>query len=328
MNLRSGTQRLSRRGALLTALGANVAVAIAKGGAAAITGSSAVLAESLHSVADSVNEILLLVGARRAGRPADLRHPFGHGRYRYLYAFVVSLAVFWIGGVLSVLEGVSHLLTREEIVDPRWAFGVLALAALLDGWSLRTTKLAWRGAKGELSWRRVIRDTKAPDLIVVFLEDVGAIAGVAIAGVGVTVTTITGDGIWDAIASIAIGILLMAIGLVVNRETQSLLVGEAAAVDVVATIRDAIATTEGIEGVRELRTIHIGPDDLVVAAGVWVDAASSATAISRSIDKAERRIREVAPFRTVVSIEPRVRDGAATAGEDQPAGSSKRTQGR
>jgi cation diffusion facilitator family transporter len=316
VNRSTGVQHPSRRVALLTALGANVAVAVAKGIAAAITGSSAVLAESLHSVADSVNEILLIVGARRAGRPADLRHPFGHGRYRYLYAFVVSLAVFWIGGVLSVVEGVNHLLTREGIGDPRWALGVLALGALLDGWSLRTTTLAWRGAKGELSWRRVIRDTKAPDLIVVFLEDVGAIVGVAIAAVGVTLTTITHDGIWDALASIAIGILLMAIGLVVNQETQSLLVGEAAAVDIVATIRDAIATTEGIDGVRELRTIHIGPDDLVVAAGVWVDAASSATSISRSIEQAERRVREVAPFRTVVTIEPRVRDGTAPAGED------------
>jgi divalent metal cation (Fe/Co/Zn/Cd) transporter len=134
--------------------------------------------------------------------------------------------------------------------------------------------------------------------------------GVAIAGAGVILTTITHDGVWDAIASIAIGILLMAIGLVVNRETQSLLVGESAAVDVVATIRDAIATTEGIEGVRELRTIHIGPEDLVVVAGVWVDAASSATAVSRSIDAAARRVRDVAPFRTVVSIEPRVREGA------------------
>jgi cation diffusion facilitator family transporter len=315
MNLRSGA-RPSQRAALLTALGANVAVAIAKGIAAAITGSSAVLAESLHSVADSVNEILLLVGARRAGRPADLRHPFGHARYRYLYAFVVSLAVFWIGGVLSVLEGINHLLSSEAIVDARWAFGVLALAALLDGWSLRTTRLAWRGARGDRSWRELIRDTKAPDLIVVFLEDVGALAGVAIAAIGVTLTTITHDATWDAIASIGIGVLLMAIGLVVNRETQSLLVGEAAAVEVVASIRDAIATTDGIEGVRELRTIHIGPDDLVVAAGVWVDPASSATAISRSIDQAERRVREVAPFRTVISIEPRVRDRPAAADVD------------
>jgi cation diffusion facilitator family transporter len=304
---RSEARRPSQRAAIFTALGANVAVSIAKGVAAAITGSSAVLAESLHSVADTINEILLLVGARRALRPADLRHPFGHARYRYLYAFVVSLAVFWIGGVLSVLEGVNHLLAPAEITDPRWAFGVLLLAALLDGWSLRTTKLAWRGAKGDRSWRRLIRDTKAPDLIVVFLEDLGALIGVAIAAIGVTLATITHSGTWDALASIAVGILLMAIGLVVNRETQSLLVGEAATADVIKSIRDAIATTDGIDGIRELRTIHIGPDDLVVAAGVWVDAARTATAISRSIDTAERRVREVAPFRTIISIEPRVR---------------------
>ena len=315
MNPRSENPPPSHRAALLTALGANVAVALAKGGAVAITGSSAMLAESFHSVADSVNEILLLVGARRAGRPADLRHPFGHARYRYLYAFVVSLAVFWIGGVLSVLEGVDHLVTREEIVDARWAFAVLALGALLDGLSFRTTKLAWRGAKGSLSWRRLILDAKAPDLIVVFLEDAGAIAGVAIAALGLALATITNDGRWDALASIAIGILLMAIGLVVNRETQSLLVGEAAADDVVATIRDAIASTEGIEGVSELRTIHVGPDDLAVVAAVWVDAARSATAISRSLDKARRRVGEVAPFRTVVSIEPHVRERRG-AGEE------------
>jgi divalent metal cation (Fe/Co/Zn/Cd) transporter len=130
---------------------------------------------------------------------------------------------------------------------------------------------------------------------------------VAIAGIGVTLTAITHENAWDAAASIAIGILLMGIGIVVNRETQSLLVGEAAATDVVETIREAIATTDGIAGVRELRTIHIGPDDLVIAAGVWVDPARTATAISSSIDAAERRVREITPFRTVINIEPRVR---------------------
>jgi cation diffusion facilitator family transporter len=299
--------RPDRRVALLTALTANIAIAAAKGAAALVTGSSAVFAEALHSVADSVNEVLLLLGARRASRPADLRHPFGHARYRYLYAFVVSLAVFWIGGVLSVIEGVRHLISQEAIADPGWGFGVLALAALLDGWSLRTTTRAWRDAKGELSWKTLVRDTKAPELIVVLLEDVGAILGVAIAAVGLGLTSLTGAGAWDAIASIAIGGLLMAIGLVVNRETQSLLVGEAAAADVVKAIRDAIASTRGIDGVRELRTIHVGPDDLVVAAGVWVDPHLRATQISRAIDEAERRVRAVAPYRTVVSIEPRVR---------------------
>ena len=316
----AGDGRPSGRIAVLTALVANLAIALAKAAAAAVTGSSAMLAEAIHSVADSVNEILLLVGARRATRPPDLRHPFGHARYRFLYAFVVSLAVFWIGGVLSVIEGVTHLVAREPIVDPRLALGVLALAALLEGWSLRTTIRAWRGAKGDQSWRRLLRDTKAPELIVVFLEDLGAIIGVAIAAVGVTLTAITGQGTWDALASIAIGVLLMAIGLLVNRETQSLLVGEAASADVVAAIREAIGSTEGIDGIRELRTIHIGPEDLVVAAGVWVDSGRSATEISRAIDDAERRVREVVPFRTIVSIEPRVRDAEEPEGDtDDPA---------
>jgi cation diffusion facilitator family transporter len=309
----------TRRAAILIALGANIAVAVAKGAAAALTGSSAMLAEALHSVADSSNEVLLLVGAKRSLRPADLRHPFGHARYRYLYAFVVSLAVFWVGGALSVVEGIQHVIAPAAIVDPRWAFGVLAFAAILDGWSLRTTTGAWAGARGQLTWRHLLRETKAPELIVVFLEDLGAIIGVGIAAVGLTLATVTGDGLWDALASIAIGILLMAIGLVVNRETQSLLVGEAAAVEIVAAIRDAIAGTEGIEGVRELRTIHIGPDDLIVAAGVWVDAGQSATAISRSIDEAERRVRAVAPFRTVVTVEPRVRDPDRGAPEQHRA---------
>jgi cation diffusion facilitator family transporter len=307
----------ARQAVIFVALAANVAVAVAKAVASAVTGSSALLAEAIHSVADSVNEVLLLVGARRARRPADLRHPFGHARYRYLYAFVVSLAVFWIGGVLSVLEGISHLIVGEPLVDPRWALAVLALAAVLEGWSLRTTTRAWQIVKGELSWRRLLRETKAPELIVVFSEDVGAIVGVAIAGGGVTLAMITGEAAWDAIASVGIGILLMAVGLVVNRETQSLLVGEAAAVEVVANIRDAIASTEGIDGVRELRTIHVGPDDLVVAAGVWVDKGRTATAITRSIDAAERRVREVTPFRTVVSIEPRIREAGPPPGRSK-----------
>jgi len=165
----------TRRAAILIALGANIAVAVAKGAAAALTGSSAMLAEALHSVADSSNEVLLLVGAKRSLRPADLRHPFGHARYRYLYAFVVSLAVFWVGGALSVVEGILHLITPAAIVDPHWAFGVLAFAAILDGWSLRTTTGAWAGARGQLTWRRLLRETKAPELIVVFLEDLGEI---------------------------------------------------------------------------------------------------------------------------------------------------------
>ena len=297
-----------QRVAVITALAANVAIAIAKFGAAAITGSSAMLAESLHSLADSVNEILLLVGARRSRRPADIRHPFGHARYRYVYAFLVSLTVFWVGGVLAVIQGVSRLATHESLGDPRWAFAVLAVAAGLEGWSLRTTIRSGRPTKGALTWWQLLRVTKAPEIIVVFLEDLGALVGILIALVGVTLATVTGEGAWDAFAAIAIGGLLMTIGLLVNRETQSLLIGESAAVEVVEAIRQAIASTDGVEAVVDLRTIHVGPDDLVIAAVITVDPTQTAIGITRAIVDAKARVRRVAPFRTVIYLEPRGRD--------------------
>ena len=304
----SSTTRASsdQRVAVIVALAANLVVAVAKLGVFAITRSSALLAEALHSFADSANEILLLYGARRSRQPADEGHPFGHARYRYLYAFLVSLTVFWIGGVLAVVEGVSHLVVDEAIADPRWAFAVLALAAALDGWSLRTTLRSGRSAKGTLTWKQLVRQTKAPELIVVFLEDLGALIGIAIAFAGVALATVTGQRAWDAVASIVIGVLLMAIGLLVNRETRSLLVGESATEEVVAAIRDAIGNTAGIDSVVELRTIHLGPDDLVVAAGILVNPGQAATDVTRSIVEAERRVRDAVPFRTVIYLEPRL----------------------
>jgi cation diffusion facilitator family transporter len=304
----------TQRGAVLTALVANLVVAGAKLGAFAITSSSALLAEALHSFADTANEVLLLVGARRATRPADLRHPFGHARYRYVYAFLVSLTVFWIGGVLAVVEGVSHLASNEPIVDPGWALAVLALGAALDGWSLRTTIRAGRSTKGTLTWKQLVRTTKAPELIVIFLEDLGALVGIAIATLGIVLALITRAPIWDAVASIAIGLLLMAIGLVVNRETQSLLLGESASGDVEDTIRAAIKSVPGIEAVVNLRTIHLGPDDLVVASGIVIDEAFDGAAIARAIVDAETRVRAALPFRTVIYLEPRLAITAGSAG--------------
>ena len=295
----------AQRVAVVTALVANLVVAAAKAGAFVITGSSALLAESLHSVADSANEVLLLVGARRSIRPADQRHPFGHARYRYVYAFLVSLTVFWIGGVFATIEGISHLASDKPIVDPHWALAVLGLGAVLDGWSLRTTIRAGRSAKGAMSWKQLVGVTKAPELIVVFLEDLGALIGIGIAVAGVVLATVTGNVFWDAVASIAIGILLMAIGLVVNRETQSLLLGESATGEVEAGIRDAITSTDGIAGVIELRTIHLGPDDLVIAAGVVVDPSTDALVLAQAIVEAKARVRAAVPFRTVIYLEPR-----------------------
>jgi cation diffusion facilitator family transporter len=229
------------------------------------------------------------------------------------------LTVFWIGGVLAVVEGVTHLAAHEPLVDPSWAIAVLLVAVVLEGWSLRTTLRTSRSTRGTLSWKRFIRATKAPELIVVFLEDLGALIGIGIALAGVGLTMLTGDGTWDAIASIGIGVLLMSIGLVVNRETQSLLVGESASHDVVAAIRQAIASTDGVEGVVDLRTIHVGPDDLVVAAGIEVDPTQYASGVTRAIVEAEARIRAVSPFRTVIYLEPRVARPESEAPPEPPA---------
>ena len=301
------TPSSEQRVAVITALAANVAVAIAKFAAAAVTGSSALIAESLHSLADSVNEVLLLVGARRSRRPADLRHPFGYARYRYVYAFVVSLTVFWVGGVLALIQGVSRFSGHDSLGDPRWAYAVLGIAAGFEGWSLRTTLRTVGPAKGALTWWRLVQVTKAPEIIVVLLEDLGALVGICIALIGVTLTALTGQREWDAIAAIAIGLLLMSIGLLVNRETQSLLIGESAAVEVVEAIRQAIASTEGVEAVVDLRTIHVGPDDLVIAGGIVVSPSETATGITRAIVDAEAGARSVAPHRTVIYLEPRLR---------------------
>jgi cation diffusion facilitator family transporter len=295
----------TQRAAVVTALVANVVVAVAKLAAFFVTGSSALLAEALHSAADSTNEILLLVGARRSAEPADRDHPFGHIRYRYLYAFIVSLTVFWIGGVLAVIEGLNHLANPEPILDSRWAFAVLALGALVDGWSLRTTIRAGRSARGAMSWKQLIRVTKAPELIVVFLEDIGALLGITIAVIGVALTTITGAVVFDAAASIAIGLLLMAIGRIVNGETESLLLGESATADVEARVRDAIAGTTGIEGLVDFRTIHPGPDDLFIASGIVVDPGASVAAVTGAVVEAKARVRAAVPLRTTIYLEPR-----------------------
>lgn len=306
------------RTAVVTALVANVVVALAKLAAWLVSGSSAMLAESIHSAADSANEVLLLVGVRRARRPADARHPFGHARFRYLYAFVVSLTIFWIGGVLAVVEGVSRLAEPEPILDSRIAFAVLGVGAVLDGWSLRTSLRAGRPLKGQMTWKALVRSTKAPDLIVVLLEDLGALIGLAIAAAGLWLTTVTGDRAWDALASILIGVLLMAIGYVVNRETQSLLLGESATPAMEAAIRRTIQETAGIAKLSELRTIHVGPEDLVVAARILVDEGSNGRRIGKSIETASERVRAAVDIEHVtVFIEPRV-DGAAPRGNDPP----------
>ena len=256
-----------------------------------ITGSASMLAESAHSVADCGNQALLLVGRRRAVRDETEEHQFGFGAERYFYAFIVALVLFTIGSVFSVYEGVEHILHPEHVESAVVAFAVLGIAIVLESFSLRTAVIESSAARGASSWLAFIRRAKAPELPVVLLEDTAALCGLAFALVGVTLATVTHDGRWDGAGSIAIGALLGGVAVILAVEMKSLLIGESAGRDIE---RDIVAAIEGgpeVDGVIHLRTLHVGPETLLVAAKIAVVGADSAAQIARGIDAAERRIR-------------------------------------
>jgi cation diffusion facilitator family transporter len=269
-----------------------------------ITGSASLLAESAHSVADCGNQALLLVGRRRALREETEEHQFGFGAERYFYAFVVALVLFTIGSIFSLYEGVEHIRHPEHVDSPAVAFAVLAIAIVLESLSLRTAIAESSQARGASSWLAFIRRAKAPELPVVLLEDTAALSGLAFALVGVTLATITHNGRWDGAGSIAIGVLLGGVAVILAVEMKSLLIGESAGRDIE---RDIVAAIEGgpeVDGVIHLRTLHVGPETLLVAAKIAVTGADSAAQVARGIDAAERRIRAAVPIAQLIFLEP------------------------
>ena len=280
-----------------------------------ITGSASMLAESAHSVADCGNQALLLVGRRRAVRDETEEHQFGFGAERYFYAFIVALVLFTIGSVFSIYEGVEHILHPEHVESAVVAFAVLGIAIVLESFSLRTAVIESSAARGASSWLAFIRRAKAPELPVVLLEDTAALCGLAFALVGVTLATVTHDGRWDGAGSIAIGALLGGVAVILAVEMKSLLIGESAGRDIE---RDIVAAIEGgpeVDGVIHLRTLHVGPETLLVAAKIAVVGADSAAQIARGIDAAERRIRAAVPIAQLIFLEPDL----YRAAEDDPA---------
>ncbi|HMO10075.1 MAG TPA: cation diffusion facilitator family transporter [Actinotalea sp.] len=294
--------------AILAALAANVGIAVTKFVAYVLTGSSAMLAEAVHSVADSGNQLLLIVGGRRARRLADPEHPFGYGRIRYFYAFMVAVVLFTLGGLFALFEAWEKFREPHPIEGPWWwvPLAVLAAAIAMESFSLRTAVHESLPFKGAQTWWRFIKTSRSPELPVVLLEDSGALLGLVFATVGVGMTLITGDGRWDALGSAAIGVLLVVIAVVLARETASLLVGEAALAGDVAAITDALVG-DGVESVIHLRTMHLGPDELLVAAKVAVPALSHASEVAAAIDAAESRVRAVVPAASIIYLEPDLR---------------------
>jgi len=256
--------------AVVAALAANLGIAIAKFAAFLVTGSASMLAESVHSVADSSNQTLLLIGRSRARREETEEHQFGFGAERYFYAFVVALVLFTVGAVFSIYEGIDRIRHPEHVNSPVVAFAVLIIAVGLESFSLRTAVAESNSSRGASSWRSFIRRAKAPELPVVLLEDMAALSGLAFALIGVTLATVTGNGRWDGAGSIAIGALLGCVAAILAVEMKSLLIGESAGRDIE---RDIVAAIEGgpeVDGVIHLRTLHVGPETLLVAAKIAV----------------------------------------------------------
>ncbi len=301
--------------AIIAALAANVGIAVTKFIAYLLTQSSSMLAESVHSLADSGNQLLLLVGGRRARRDADEGHPFGYGRERYLYAFIVAIVLFSLGGLFALYEAWQKWSEPHPIDAWRWVPAVVLLASMvMEGLSLRTAVHEANTVRGRQSLFGFVRTAKAPEIPVVLLEDFGALVGLTFALAGVVLTLTTGDGRWDAAGTACIGLLLVVIAVTLATETKSLLLGESATRHDVEAIARALVG-DGVPSVIHLRTMHLGPEELLVAAKIEVDAGADAGRIAQAIDAAESRVRAAVPIATTIYLEPDLRHASAAAAE-------------
>ena len=290
--------------AILAALGANIGIAITKFFAAAVSGSASMFAEGIHSVADSGNQVLLIIGGKRAKRQATSTHPFGYGRSRYIYAFMVSIVLFSIGGLFSIIEGWNKLSHPHELEQAWLPLTVLGIAIVLESFSLYTALKAAKEERGTASLYQFIRHAKSPELPVVLLEDMAALLGLVLAFGGVGLTVLTGDPIWDAIGTLAIGLLLVLVAVILGAETSSLLVGEGATADDTEKIESALGATRGVNSIIHMKTLYLGPEELMVAAKIAVDVDITGKDIAAIIDDAEARIRAEVPTARVIYLEP------------------------
>lgn len=289
---------------LLRALAANVGIAVAKFVAAAMTGSSAMLTEGVHSLVDSTNQVLLLYGQKRSKRPPDARHPLGYSRELYFWSFVVAILVFSLGAGVSLYEGILHLLYPEPTEDLLVAFVVLGVAIALEGWSTLAALREFNRQRGAKSVFRAIRDTKDAPNLIVLLENSGAIAGLVIAALGIALSALTGSPAYDGIASVLIGLVLAATAVMLLVEAKGLLIGEAADPELVRELHRCIEHHPEIVAVRELLTVHQAPDMVVAIVSADFEDSISARAVERAVAAIEREVAEKFPVVTRVYIRP------------------------
>jgi cation diffusion facilitator family transporter len=297
--------------AVVAALLANLGIAVTKFVAFALTGFSSMLAEAIHSVADSGNQGLLLLGGRRSRRSATAEHPCGYGRERNVYSFIVAIVLFSVGGLFAIYEAYHKYheihAGHSEIGDDWKRFvpvAVLLLAILLESMSFRTAIRETDKVRGEASYLQFIRRAKQPELPVILLEDFAALLGLVFAFLGVTLMLVTGNQYFDAAGTALIGLLLVLVAITLAVETKSLLLGESASEPAQRRIRDALTATEGVDRVIHLKTMHLGPEELLVAVKVGVRATDSAAEVAAAIDRAELAVRSAEPTATSIYVEP------------------------
>jgi cation diffusion facilitator family transporter len=289
--------------AIIAALLANAGIAVAKFAGFLVTGSSSMLAESVHSLADTSNQGLLLLGQKTSQRAADREHPFGYGRDRYFYSFIVALMLFSLGSAFALYEGIHKVQDPKPLESPIVAVVILVLAIALEGYSFRTAITESRTLKGDSTWWQFIRQSRTPELPVVLLEDAGALLGLVFALVGVGLSVITGDPVWDGVGTILIGLLLGIIAVILIVEMKSLLIGEGATPAELATIVDELAAGR-VERVIHIRTQYLGPDELLVAAKIALSPGLATEDVARAIDDAELRVRSKVPAARLIYLEP------------------------
>jgi cation diffusion facilitator family transporter len=299
--------------AIFAAFLANLGIAIAKFVGFLITGASSMLAESIHSVADTTNQGLLFHGGRQAARPATPEHPFGYGRDRYFWSFVVALVLFSIGGLFAIYEGIEKLRNPHDIDSPAVAFTILGVAVVLELFSLRTAVKESNRVRGSLTWSQFVRRSKSPELPVVLLEDLGALFGLIFALAGVGLAVALDEPVWDAVGTIAIGVLLITIAVILVIEMKSLLIGEAATAEQQRGILGAIEETPGVRRLIHMRTLHLGPEELLVAAKIELAGSLDVREVADAIDAAEGRIRAAVPIARVIYLEPDLFSAAEAA---------------
>jgi cation diffusion facilitator family transporter len=289
---------------IVTALVANIGIAVAKFIAAGITGSSAMLTEGVHSLVDSTNQVLLLYGGRRARKPADEKHPLGYGRELYFWSFVVAIMVFALGAGVSIYEGILHVLHPEHGGSPLVAYVVLGVSFALEGWSTIAAIGEFGKSRGDKSWLQAIRDSKDAPTIVILLENGGALAGLAIAALGIFISQMTHNPVWDGLASILIGIVLAGLAVLLLIEAKGLLIGESADPELVEAIRVSAETHDGVERVLDVLTVHHSPDKVVSILSVDFDDGISAADVERIVRDIEAKVALDYPIVTQIYVRP------------------------